>query len=132
MDDIIVWIIILLFMGYIVISSSYGYFKLRKCRASWIKSTGVITNIEAHWSIRSRGTKYTAYFKYEYMGVTYDNLDLKYCVTGMKVGDEVDIYINPDNPKEYMAESKNTFLVSALLGLVFVVTAIICIIVKSK
>ncbi|MCI7767158.1 MAG: DUF3592 domain-containing protein [Oscillospiraceae bacterium] len=79
-----------------------------------------ITDIDTYTkrSNHKNRTYHDVYVEYEYDGVTYSE-ELDYYTSGMKKGDDIEIYVDPDDPSR---SRSNPFVFSAIMavfGLVF-------------
>lgn len=50
---------------------------------------------------------YEAYVDYTYDGAAYSDVKINYYQSSMKVGDNINIYVNPDNPAEFETKTPN-------------------------
>lgn len=69
-------------------------------------------------SYKKTKTYHDVYVEYEYDGVIYSG-KLDYYSSGMREGDDLDIFIDPDNPSKNRSESCLVSGLMALSGLVF-------------
>lgn len=110
-------------------------------QANAVEITGVISDIEVetrtvHRDGRNRKEKtYYTYVDYTYEGRAYDHVSYGFYTTGMEVGDEVQILLNPDDPSKIMAPGMNIIgYIFGGIGFVFAIAGaiIVSIVVAAK
>lgn len=76
-----------------------------------VEVDGVITDIVIERDYHPREIRYDYYVtvQYTYDGETYTG-DYGFYTKGMEIGDVVTVLVNPDNPREIMAENSYTLL----------------------
>lgn len=83
--------------------------------------TAEITDIDTYTkrsvSSKKRKTYHDVYIEYEYEGKTYTG-ELNYYSSGMKRGDDVEIFIDPENPSE---SKSDPLIVSGIMGIFVII-----------
>ncbi len=97
------------------------------------KTTAAISDIEIRKYEQNGETKYehSVYVTYEVGGVVYEHISLGYYSSSMSQGDEVEVYYNPENPKEIKSKTGVNLLITMMYvmgGIVFAVAIIYIII----
>ncbi|MGN0689655.1 MAG: DUF3592 domain-containing protein [Oscillospiraceae bacterium] len=95
-------------------------FKWNKFQEKAVEVSAVITDIDKRVSRKggkSRKRTYDVDIVYQYEGKEYSG-DLGYYIEGMKTGDTVTIYVDPDDPEITMSEPWNGLVISIILSLV--------------
>lgn len=90
------------------------------------QTTAVITNIEAYRTKTTKGrykTRHDVYIKYSVDGATYKS-ELGYYNSGMSIGDEIEVYYDPENPNKVRGKDSPLGFIFAGIGGVFAVMGI--------
>ena len=95
--------------------------------------TGTITAIEDYRDADG-DRHYQAYVDYSYQGRLYTKVRLNYYSSGMYEGEEIELKIDPQNPRN--AKAKNSYLVAGLIlsgmGVVFLLVGVVPTIIGMK
>lgn len=84
-------------------------------RKDAVSVNATITDIDTHTERRGKKKKtyHDVFVEYEYEGVTYSD-ELDYYTSGMREGDDVEIYVDPERPSDSRSKP---YLVSGIMGL---------------
>lgn len=119
----------------LIIGIFFGRYQASK---NYEKITGTISNIEVEEEFsqedNSWKTSITFYVNYTYKGQTYKNVRLNYSDSFHSEGDNIDFYVNVDNPSEITIQPQTPLIICIVLssGFLFVGIAIIIKIKKSS
>lgn len=130
----------LIVFGIIFILAGIGIFVLllrvgldtKNKKEVWTATTSVIQDIERD-TYRSGGeikTDHDVYVSYVYDGVEHEG-ELDYYSSTMRIGDEVTIYVNPQNPNEFVDDSSSLLIVMSFIFLIVFPGAGITVIVQA-
>lgn len=114
--------LILLIIGSILI-----FFRKRKKERCEYKSTAVICDAKGYHGGDLQKT-YHAVYEYEYGGKKYYKESPVGISKMPKIGKEVDVYINPNKPKEYYIKSFGitfSYWLLVVLGVIFIILTIV-------
>ncbi len=91
-----------------------------------VEVTGTISNIES-WRDSDGDTSHKTFVSYSYEGQEYENMPLGYYNSGMYVGKDISLLVDPANPAHIASRSGNTFGYVMLLamGLLFLLVGVI-------
>lgn len=103
------------------VSNIRQHYRLRKmwdrCRAT-ISS---ISNGKDSYDGNQRSSSLGTYIDYTYRGISYYHMDFGCYKSSFKVGDRVTIYVNPNNPKEFInKENGHIFISFFIITVLFV------------
>ena len=85
-----------------------------------------IQKVRKSTSGRKREYTYHVYVKYSYNGQFYEG-ELRYYNSNMEIGDEVTIYVNPDNPTDIIEEDVPMFVlvIMEMIGGIFTIIGLV-------
>lgn len=119
-----------------------GAFVLKQSKdefmASALSTTGTIESIETYTKRDADGdlrTCHDVYVGYETEnGEQYSGIEYGYFVTGMKQGDEVTVFYDPDNPNHIMSSEGSTFgvILMLIMGSAFAAIGVLIIVLHFK
>lgn len=104
----------------------------------WTKYIGVISKVDRiQQTYRDEdGTDisvtWKVYMTYVYNGVTYSNVRLGNDSPFYKVGDNVNIYINPNNPKEFMLKMNLLDIMFPIVTIAALITIFVWVLLSNQ
>lgn len=104
----------------------------------WIKYIGVISKVDRVQQTyhdedgADISVTWKVYVTYIYNGVTYSNVRLGNDSPFYKVGDNVDIYINPNNPEEFMQKMSLLDIMFPIVTIASLITIFVWVLLSNQ
>ena len=102
----------------------------QKIPENYVETQATIKKIDEFENIDNE-IEYTVFIDYQFGSQNYENKEYGKHDTSMKIGDKVNIFVNPDSPDEFMTDNSDDFIF-LLLSIVFIVIGLGGIIINVK
>ena len=115
---------VFLIAGLILVSIGViAAFRWRTVKRDYMQVSGIIENIESHGA---RNKRHDVTVRYEIDGSTYSNY-LGFYTAGMREGDDIKLYVNPDDYNKVTSKGSYVVTISVCggLGIIFIFVALV-------